>query len=103
MCVLKLSRMNVRRMVGGRRGLDRLDLIEKPHEFLRIAFGATGPEDGAIQEAQRGVQTRRPVSDVIVGLPLRHLTQERQHRARPIQGLNPTLLIDAEDHRFVGR
>ena len=91
---------DVNRVVGGRR---RLDPVEKPDEFLGVALRAARAEDGAIQDPQRGIQTRRPVADVIVGLPLRHLAHERQHRARPIQCLNPALLIDAEDHRFVGR
>src|SRR5205823_161976 len=36
--------------VGGRR---RIDPIEKPHKFLRVALRAAGAEDGPIQDAQR--------------------------------------------------
>lgn len=67
--MLKFVEHDINRLVGGRR---RIDPIEKPHEFLRVALRAAGAEDDAIQDAQRCIEIGRPMSDVIVGLPLRH-------------------------------
>src|SRR5439155_23050250 len=84
-------------------GRGRVDAIEKPDEFLRVALRAAGAEDGAIQDAQGGVQTGRAVADVVVGLAFRYLPDKRQHRPRAIQCLNAALFVDAEDHGFVRR
>jgi len=67
---------DVNGLLGGR---GRGDAIEKPDEFLRVALRTAGAEDGAIQDAQGGIQTRRAVADVVMGLAFRHLPDERQH------------------------
>lgn len=60
-------------------------------------------DDDAIEQAQGGIQRRRPVAHIVVRLAFRHVRSERQHRARAMQGLNAALLVDAKHHRFFGR
>ena len=90
-------------MNGFVRGCRALEAIEKPHELFGIALRTARAEHGPIQDAQRRIQTGRPVADVIVRLSFGHLAHERQHWARPIQGLNATLLVDAKHDGLVGR
>ncbi len=84
------------RFIGRRR---LLHSVEKPDECCGVALGSALAED-AIEQPQSGVQARRAVADVIVGLALRNVGAQGQHRPCPVQRLNLALFIDTEDDRL---
>jgi hypothetical protein len=56
-----------------RRGLDT---PEELHKFLTAVAPPTLADHDAVQDAERRIQRRRPVADVIVGLPFRAAAPE---------------------------
>ena len=75
---------------------------QEPHKLLTAVAPPALSDHDAIQDPQRGIQRRRPMPNVIVRLPLGHPRAEGQHRSRPIERLNPALLVHTEDHRPCG-
>src|ERR671915_439297 len=54
-------------------------------------------------DIERGVEVRRAVAHVVVGVALGHPRHQRQDRRRAIERLDLRLLVDAHDDRGVGR
>ena len=75
---------------------------EELHEFLTPVTAAAFTDHDAVEHAQRGIQRGRPVADVVMRLAFGDAGPQGQHRARPVQRLDPTLLIDAKHHGFGG-
>jgi len=84
----------------GHRGLDVAQELQK----LLVAMPALAlGEDLPRRDVQRREQRGRPVSEVVVRDPLDIAQVEREERLRAIEGLDLTLLIDAQHDRVVER
>jgi len=91
---------DMQRLAARRRAVEA---PEKRHKFLGAMPPPTFADHDAVQDPQRRVQRRGPMSHVIMGLPFRDARPQRQHRPRAIERLNPALLIHAEYDRFLRR
>jgi len=81
----------------------RVELLQKLEQLLMPMPSMTLADDLAGGDIKRREQRGRPMPNVIVRLLRRNARSHRQQRPRPIQGLDLTLLIDAEDERVVRR
>ena len=87
------SNTRKRRRIGRRRAVQP---PEELHEFLTPVTAAAFADHDAIEHAQCGIQRGRPVADVVMGLAFGDAGPQGQHRARPVQRLDPTLLIEVD-------
>ena len=77
--------------------------LETPQELDEFLTPVAFADHHTIQDTQRRIQRGRPVPYVVMGLAFGDAGTQRQHGARPVQRLDPTLLIDAKHHGFGGR
>src|SRR5271156_5023660 len=81
----------------------RLDMAQKRQELLvsmtRLALG----EDTAIGDVEGGKQSGRTVTHVVVGNSLHIAQAHGQQGLRTLEGLDLTLLVDAQHKGVLGR
>lgn len=80
-----------------------LDVAQELQELLVAMPALALGEDLALSDVQRREQRGRPVSDVVVRDPLDIAQPEREDRLRAIEGLDLTLLVDAQHDRVIRR
>ena len=80
-----------------------MDQLQEPNKFLVSVSGHAVSDDCAIEHAQSREQRRRAVARIVVGLAFGNAGAQRGCRSCPIEGLNLTLLVDAENQSLVGR
>jgi len=78
-----------------------VDLLEETDELLMTMSGHTIPDHSAVQHAQRGKQSRRPISLIIVGHRPTMAFPQRQTRLRPVQRLDLALFVHTQDQRLI--
>ena len=78
------------------------DAVDKAEKLLVPMALHALPEDGPVEQVERGKQRRRAVADVVVGHCPGPALLHRQTRLRAIKGLDLALLIDRQ-HQAVRR
>ncbi len=79
-------------------------LVQPPKEAEKLLMAMASfafREDDPCRDVQGGEQGCRAMTDVIVRDALDISQPHRQHRLRPIQGLDLALLVDAQHQRIV--
>ena len=79
-----------------------LDLVQEGEELRMRVAGLARFDHMPLQDIEGSKQGGRPVPRVVVGLPGRQPRAQGQDRLGPIEGLNLTLLVDAQDQRLRG-
>ncbi len=80
----------------------RVDLLEEVEELGRPVPLVAFADDEARGDIECRKQRGRAVADVAVGATLGHARHHRQNRLLPVERLDLTLLIYAQDQRPVG-
>jgi hypothetical protein len=79
-----------------------LHMPQKAQVFLMSVPGFTLSDDIAISDIQSSKERRGAVPLIVVGDTLDVSQAHREHGLSSLQGLNPTLLVDAEHYGILG-
>src|SRR6476620_7642928 len=77
-------------------------MIQEPYELAAAVPFLTGADHFPIENVERGEQSSRAVTFVVVSLPFRQARSQGKNRRGAIQCLDLALLIDAQYQRPVG-
>jgi hypothetical protein len=79
------------------------EVVEETDKFPAAMPVLTGADDFAIEDIERGEQSRGAMTFIVVRLALRQARSQRKDRCGAVQGLDLTLLVHAQYQGTFGR